>query len=135
MKNSDDLQWNPTRQLLREHLVVSPPEHPDFINSQVLAAIRREAALASVVPAKPTWSLGRLLWPGFATLAAAVLLSVFLLPRDFAGRGSGAFISQVLTAQAMDPKTSVTSFQVPDEGGVVLWIDGVDYIPATHRVQ
>lgn len=135
MKNSDDPQWNPTRQLLREHLVVPPPDHPDFINSQVLAAIRREKAWSLSAPASPTWSLGRLLWPGFATLAAAILLSVFLLPRDFAGRGSEAFISEVIAAQAMDPKTSVTSFQVPDEGGVVLWIEGVDYIPATHRVQ
>lgn len=135
MKNSDDPQWNPTRELLREHLVVPPPDHPDFINSQVLAAIRREEAQSDHAPASPAWSLGRLLWPGFAALTAAILLAVFLLPRDFAGRGSDGFISKVIEAQAMDPKTSVTSFQVPDEGGVVLWIEGVDYIPATHLVQ
>lgn len=135
MKNSDDLQWNPTRELLREHLVVPPLDHPDFINSQVLATIRHEQAQAATGPTRPIWSLGRLLWPGFAALAAAILFSVFLLPRDFGARESGAFISQVIEVEARNPQTSVTYFQVPDEGGVVLWIDGVDYIPATHRVQ
>ena len=134
MKNFDDPQWERTRQLLRKHLVAPPLEHPDFINSQVLAALRREqTSTGGGTP--PLWSLGRLLWPGLAALVAAVILSVFLLPGDFAGRGTDDFISQVIAIQAANPKTSVTSFAVPDETGVVLWIEGVDYIPATHRVR
>lgn len=137
MKNSDDPQWERTRQLLREHLVVPPPDHPDFINSQVLAMIRHEEATAggTSTSAPPLWSLGRLLWPSLATLAAAIALSFFLLPRDFAGRGTDDFISQVIAVQTANPQTSVTSFRVPDDAGVVLWIEGVDYIPATHQVQ
>ena len=132
MKNSDDPQWSATRRLLREHLSASPPEHPDFINSQVLAAIRRDEGGRREAPA---WSLGRLVWPGFAMLAAALMLSLVLLPRDFSGRGGDEFVSQVIATRVADPAMSVTSFRVPDDRGVVLWIEGADYIPANHRVR
>lgn len=136
MKNSDldDPNWDKTRALLREHLTAAPLEHPDFVNSQVLAAIQREERSAE--SAKPVlFPLRRLVWSGLGLLAAALVFSVVLLPRDFGSRSESEFISQVIEARAEIPQLSVTSFRVPKERGVVLWIEGSDYIPADHPVQ
>jgi len=135
MKNSDldDPQWEKTRSLLREHLTVPPLEHPDFINSRVMEAIEREEQPAR--PRPPAFSLWRLVWTGAALLAAAAVLSVVLLPREFGFGDESAFISHVVNARAEMPQLSVTTFQVPDRRGVVLWIEGSEFIPADQTVR
>lgn len=135
MKNSDldDPQWEKTRSLLREHLTVPPLEHPDFINSRVMEAIEREDRAAR--PSRPAFSLLRLVWAGAALLVAAALLSVFLLPREFGFGEESDFISHVVNARAEMPQLSVTTFQVPDDRGVVLWIEGTEFIPADQTVR
>jgi len=136
MKNSDqdDPHWEKTRKLLREHLTVPALEHPDFINSRVLEAIRRDLPEKSRPP-KSLFSLVRLAWAGAAMLVAAAAVSMLFLPQDAGLRSEGEFISQVVDARAAMPQLSVTSFRVPDDRGVVLWIEGSDYIPANQPVQ
>lgn len=135
MKNSDpdDPQWEKTRALLREHLTVPPLEHPDFINTRVMQAIEQEERAAR--PARPPFFLMRLVWAGAALLTAATVLSVFLLPREFGFGDEEDFISHVVNARAEMPQLSVTTFQVPDDRGVVLWLEGSDFIPADRTVR
>jgi len=133
MKNSDpnDLQWEKTRALLREHLTVPPLQHPDFINSQVLETIRREGKPG---PSTPLFPLRWLAWGGVAALGLAVLLTAFFLPHDLT-RNEDGFISQVIDARVENPQLSVTSFRAPDDRGVVLWVEGSEFIPANESVQ
>ena len=68
-------------------------------------------------------------------LAAAVVLSVVLLPHSLQPRSEGEFISQVIEARAEIPQLSVTSFHAPGDRGVVLWIEGSDFIPSEEAVR
>jgi hypothetical protein len=132
MTNSDDHEWQKTRALLREHLTVPPLQNPDFINSRVLAEIERADRPR---PAAPGFSLRWIFWSGATALLVAGLLTAILMPREFGLRSEEEFISQVVSARAETPQLSVSKFQVPGERGVVLWVDGVDYIPAEESVR
>ena len=57
------------------------------------------------------------------------------LPREAGRRSHSEFISQVVSARAEMPQLSVSEFRVPDERGVVIWIEGADYIPAENSVR
>lgn len=136
MKNSDpdDAAWARTRDLLREHLApVSPLRNPDFINSRVMEAIERETREKAARP--PLFSLRWLTASGLGALAAAAVLIVVVLPRQYTPRNSEEFISQVVDARADNPDLSVSSFKAPENRGVVLWIDGADYIPPEKTVR
>jgi len=132
MKNSDDHDWQKTRAILREHLTVPPLQNPDFINSRVLAEIEREDRKPS---AAPGFSLRWLFWSGATALLTAGLLTALLMPHEFGLRNKEEFISQVVCARAETPQLSVSQFRAPGERGVVLWMDGVDYIPAEEAVR
>ena len=131
MMNSDDPSWEKTRSLLRENLTVPPLQNPDFINARVMEAIERSER----EQVKPLFRLRWLAFSGAGALAVAVLLSIFVLPSQFATRSESEFISQVIDARAGMPRVSVTQFQAPGERGVVLWLDGADYIPGDTSVR
>ncbi len=133
MKNSDDHEWRKTRSLLREHLTVPPLQNPDFINSRVLEEITREGRKRP--SAASAFSLRWLFWSGATALLAAALLTAVLMPREFGLRSESEFISQVISARAEMPQLSVSQFQAPGERGVVLWVEGTDFIPAEEAVR
>lgn len=132
MKNSDDHEWEKTRALLREHLTVPPLQNPDFINSRVLEEIER---MERAPAAAPAFSLRWLFCSGATALLLAGLLTAILMPREFRLRNEEEFISQVVSARAELPQLSVSQFPAPGERGVVLWVDGVDFIPAEEAVR
>lgn len=131
MKNFDEADWQKTRALLREHLTAPGLEHPDFVNSRVLEEIEREkkSRTPAFVP------LRGLAWAGIAAIILAVVLTLVVLPHHVGRRSDGEFISQVVTARAEMPQLSVSEFRAPDERGVVIWLEGVDYIPAEDSVR
>ncbi len=136
MKNSDpdDAAWQPVRKLLRENITMPKLENPDFINARVMEAIRRD--LPAEAPAKrPAFSLRWLAFSGATALVAAAALAGIFLPGLLGPRDEGQFISQVVQARAENSHLSVSSFREPGERGVVLWIDGADYIPANEQVR
>ncbi|MET0253312.1 MAG: hypothetical protein ABW214_04715 [Terrimicrobiaceae bacterium] len=131
MKNFDETEWAKTKSLLREHLTAPQLEHPDFVNRRVLEEIERLR-----VRSRPAiFSLGWLVWSGAAALLCAGVLTMVFLPRESGRRSDSEFISQVVSARAEMPQLSVSEFRVPDERGVVIWIEGADYIPAENSVR
>lgn len=134
MKNFDDHDpaWDKTRALLREHLQSPPLAHPDFVNSRVMEAIGR---MEKPKPQAPPGLLRRLIWAGAGALAAAVVLTLVLLPGQMGPRGAGEFMTQVVEARAATPGLSVSSFQAPGDRAAVLWIEGASYIPADQAVR
>jgi len=136
MKNSepDEKEWQPIRELLRENLTVPKLEHPDFINAKVLEAIRRDMPVTPA-PSRSFFSLRWLVASGATALVAAAALATVFLPGLMGPRDEGQFISQVVQARAENSHLSVSSFREPGDRGVVLWIDGADYIPANQQVR
>ena len=136
MKNSepDDAEWAKTRSLLRAHLTPPPPlRNPDFINARVSEAIECEAR--AQVSRPPLFSLRWLTAGGLGALGAAALLMFVVLPHQYTPRNSEEFISQVVDARSDMPELSVSSFKAPEDRGVILWIDGADYIPPEQTVR
>jgi hypothetical protein len=131
MRNFDEAEWAKTRSLLREHLIAPRLENPDFVNSRVLEAIERRNKVGE--PAMPP--LRWLAWWGVVALLTAAMLTVVVLPQQAGRRSDAEFISQIVTARAEMPQLSVSEFRAPDRRGVVLWIEGVDYIPAEASVR
>jgi hypothetical protein len=132
MKNFDEDAWSKTKALLRENLSAPRLEHPDFVNSRVLEEIEQLREHSG----RATFPLRWLAWSGVAALLVAGVLAVVVLPQQGGGRRSDAeFISQVVTARAELPQLSVSEFRAPDKRGVVIWIDGADYIPAENTVR
>ena len=131
MKSSDETDWTATRSLLRKHLTAPRLEHPDVVNQRVLQELERlgERPRASAFPLR--W----LAWSGATAILCAGLLTLLFLPRDAGRRSDKDFISQVLSARAEMPQLSVSEFSVPEERGVVIWIEGADYIPAESSVR
>lgn len=131
MKNFDEADWAKTKSLLREHLTAPQLDHHKFINSRVLEEIERQKQRRGPPMARLRW----LAWSGVLALFMAGMLTLFVLPHQAGGRRAAEFISQIVTARAEMPQLSVSHFRAPDKRGVVIWIEGADYIPAENPVR
>jgi hypothetical protein len=74
-------------------------------------------------------------WSGAFSLLLAIGLTALVLPQQFERRSAVDFNSQVIFARADSSDLSVSEFQAPDQRGVVIWIEGADYIPADATVR
>jgi anti-sigma factor RsiW len=129
-------EWRKLRGDLRE--VVSPATvpHADFLNSQILEAIRRqEPAAPPPSPAAGGWfPVRRLAWTGAFLAVVAAVLSWWWAPRNGGMPSEGQFISQVVEARSSDPKLGAYAFAAPGGKAAVLWIDA-GYIPANEQLK
>ncbi|MDD5200759.1 MAG: hypothetical protein PHC88_13260 [Terrimicrobiaceae bacterium] len=132
----DAAEWKTMRGLLRETLVPTAMPHPDFVNNQVLEAIRRDAP-SRREPAKIRgWQpVGFLAWTGAALLVLAGALSFLSLSPNEGAPDPDRFISQVIAAHATDPKLGAYAFAAPGGRGAVLWVNDAGYIPANEKIK
>lgn len=129
--------------LLREFGGAPPLTNPDFFNHQLLARIEAEEAPVRT-PAKEGarvgWSLSGWAWLGAAACAVgmAFALSETLLPTKPAAPAVAAnspYMAEILEAQAADSHLWVTAVHSDTDDITVLWIDGLDYLPATYQLN
>ena len=131
MKSFDETEWARTKSALREHLS-SPRLHDgDLVNSRVVEEINQQPQRARPEMVSLRW----LAWSGTCSLLLAVGLTVLVLPEQIGWRSDADFSSQVISARAELPNLSVSEFQAPDQRGVVLWVEGANYIPAEVSVK
>lgn len=117
--------WPALRSTLRQSASEIPLPHPDFLNSQILREIERDYR------EKPSSAmLARLVWAGACCMLAAAVLTAIFLPRDT--RDSS---TTVVSASPANPSVSASAFQVPGGKSSVIWLNGIDHIPANERVQ
>jgi len=130
----DAAGWKKLSGFLRESMASKPMPHGDFLNSQVLASIRHETP-APPRPGKSRFPAGRLAWAGAFLLAAAALLSIFVLPSATRKTSNEQFISQVVKARADRQSPEAYTFAAPGGKGAVLWVGDAGYIPADERIK
>ena len=130
----DAADWKTLRGLMREALVPAAMPHADFVNSQVLAEIGREAPLSRPV-VKSWFPIGRLVWSGAFLLALAAVLSAVILPGITRKPGGDQFNSQVIASRSADPKLGAYAFSAPGGKGAVLWVQDAGDIPANERIR
>lgn len=123
------------RSLLREHPTAPRLTNPDFFNLQLQQRIAAETR-ATETPVREKsrfgfWTLPRLAFAGAACLAVALALGQTLLPSKREAYKSPYF-AQVVEAWPADPNISAITVYDPNEDVTVLWLDGLDYIPAAN---
>ncbi len=120
---------------LRQHLVVPPLASPDFFTHGILTAIREPIATAPAETPPLGW-FGRLAWLGTGAVALAVVLGFSMIPR---GQGiPRVYNAEVLRTEVpsdVSPTVSAVAFHAEQSGLTVLWLDGLEYLPATHALN
>lgn len=119
------------RAFLRAHPTAPRLSNPDFFNHQLIRQI--EVDQARPAPAKSRssfWSLGHLAWAGAASLAVAFAIYKVAVPTQTPQDTQSKYFAQVVEAWPSQPNISATTVYNPDDNVTVVWLDGLDYIPA-----
>jgi anti-sigma factor RsiW len=130
----DAADWKSLRVLMRESLEPAAMPHGDFLNSQVLESIAREASVTQR-PARGLFPTMRLAWAGAFLLTVAALLSVLIVPNIHRGPTNEQFISQVVKTRAGNQNLGASAFAAPGGKGAVLWVEDAGYIPAEEKIK
>lgn len=129
---ADRLQTRRLGNLLRRHAAATalpPLPHADFFNAQLLRRIEAEAPKPQKAPI--LWPLRRLVWGGLSSLGLAALLFAGLVFPALRQQGPPPeYYAQILNAQTADSTISAVAMYPKNENVTVLWIDGLDYVPA-----
>jgi hypothetical protein len=121
--------------LLRRHAETAVPaalRNADFFNAELLRRIEAETP-SPEAPQKVLFfpPLRRLLWGGFASLgAAALLFAALVFPALNRTGPPPEYYAQVLRTN--DPSISAVAMRPKNENVTVLWIDGLNYVPANN---
>lgn len=121
--------------LLREHPTAPSLTNPDFFNLQI------QQRIAADQPRERrggwSWSLPRLVWAGAACLLMAGAMFKMLIPtgpQPFLDEAAPYF-AQVVESWPSDPSIYASTVYNPRDNVTVLWLDGLDYIPASYKLE
>jgi len=127
--------------LLRERLPARAMGNEDFFNHQLRERIAREDAPepARSRAARPrfTWTIGRLVWSG-ATALALFMVCAFFVMRSKEPSDQSQYLSQILNARVdpgVSPYATVSMFQAKEDKVTVLWVDGLQSLPAEYAAK
>lgn len=122
------------RSLLRRHSGAPALSNPDFFQHQLLHRIEQDArGVLEDVPRRSWWTFPRLTWAGVASLLAAALLFWVAVPAPDPDRSP--YFATVVDARTYEPTISATTVYDPRDNVTVLWLDGLDYLPADYALQ
>jgi len=122
--------------LLRQHPTVSRIPNPDFFNHQLMQRI------AADMPAKPVekkrsfvFSIPGLAWAGAFCLLVAFVLFQTTIPGGERHIDKSTYFAQVVENWPANPNVSASTVYDPTDNVTVVWLDGLDYIPATYALN
>ncbi len=121
--------------LLRQHGAPALT-NPDFFNHQLRQQIEADAPrpVEKERRSSGSWLFARLAWAGAAALVIGAVLFQMLIPKPTSAPAPDRLTAQVVSARPGGPGISATAFHSTD-GVEVIWLDGLDYIPASHIIQ
>ena len=125
--------------LLREHPTAPPLTNGDFFNLQIQQELMTSEAPVRFAwnPARRFWPLPRLILPAAACLLiAGVLFKMFIATGDRpTAFGKSPYFAQVIEVWPSEPGISANTVYNPDQNVTVVWLDGLDYIPASYELK
>ena len=80
------------------------------------------------------WSLPRLAFGGAACLLIAAVLFAGLIPRGVAADRSPYF-AEVIDARPLSAGISADTIYTARDNVTVVWLDGLEYLPASYQLQ
>jgi hypothetical protein len=119
--------------LLQTHSTSPEMTNGDFFNHQLRHRVAQESTPASR-SSSSWWSWPRLVLAGACSLAIAGALFTALIPHGTAP-DLAPYYATVVDARTFDPKVSASTVYDPRSNVTVLWLDGLDYLPADYAIQ
>jgi hypothetical protein len=127
--------------LLRTNSEVPEMKHPDFFNRQLMYRIEQEQRAETKQQAEPAgiwrlFALPKIAWAGLACLLVAGVMYKTLIPATGPSPlEQSTYFATVVDSRTFDPTISANTVYDPRDNLTVLWIDGLDYLPADYALQ
>ena len=111
----------------------------DFFNHQLRERIARESR-PSGRPApdfSTWWTVRRLVWTGAASLALFLICAVVVMRQQQPAEQS-QYLTQILSARvdpAVSPNATISMFETKENKVTVLWVEGLQSLPADYAAK
>ena len=119
--------------LLRENATAPKLANADFFNLQIqqrIAADRPREKAAGWF-----WTLPRLVWAGAVCLLIAGVMFKTMIPTGPTAGEVDPYFAQVVESWTSEPGVSASTVYNKKDNVTVLWLDGLDYIPASYELK
>jgi len=132
---------NRLHRLLSENSAAPEMKHADFFNRQLMYRIEQEqrADVKTEAELPGFWrlfALPKIAWAGLACLLIAGVTYKTLIPTHSPSPlEQSTYFATVVDSRTFDPKVSANTVYDPRDNITVLWIDGLDYLPADYALQ
>jgi hypothetical protein len=83
------------------------------------------------------WTIRRLLWGAATSFAIFIICAVFVF-RDKTPSSQSQYLSEILSYRVdpnVSPNASITMFEKKDDHVTVLWVDGLQSLPAEYAAK
>jgi hypothetical protein len=127
--------------LLHDNSPVPEMKHTDFFNRQLMYRIEQEqrAETKPETESAGIWrlfALPKIAWAGVACLlAAGMMYKAFIPASGPTPLEQSTYFATVVDSRTFDPTISANTVYDPRDNLTVLWIDGLDYLPADYALQ
>ena len=112
----------------------------DFFNHQLRERLDRERAPARREPdvvRTGWWTIRRLLW-GSVTSLAVFALCTFVVLREKTPPSQSQYLTEILTYRVdptVSPNATISMFQKKEDHVTVLWVEGLQSLPAEYATK
>jgi hypothetical protein len=123
---------------LREQAVAL--NNADFFSHQLRERLDRESASVRSERAEVQigwWTIRRLLWGGITSLAIFALCAVVVL-REKTPPPPSQYLTEIINSRVdptVSPNASISMFRPKDEHVTVLWVEGLQSLPAEYATK
>jgi anti-sigma factor RsiW len=126
-------------ELLRSHGDAPQFTNADFFNHQILHRIGLEEPSPAMAGSRRWWhwSTPQLVAAGALCLVVAFVMFKTLMSGAPGGREAHAapYFAEVVDLWPADPSISATTVYTPQDNITVVWLDGLDYLPASYVLE
>jgi hypothetical protein len=127
---------------LKQQLAAAPAmSNEEFFHHQLREAMARDERAAAPRTASAQraswWNIGRLAWAGAGSLAIFAVCTFFVLRNDTKPEQS-QYLTQILKARvdpAVSPNATITAFESKEDKATVLWVEGLQSLPADYAAK
>ena len=124
--------------LLKQELGADVLKHEEFFSHQVQVRIAREHGTRDRARQRGTWwTVPRLALTGAVSLALFMLCAVFVI-RDKNPAEQSQYLTQILNARVdtnVSPNATISIFETKEDKVTVLWVEGLQSLPADYAAK
>jgi hypothetical protein len=124
--------------LLKKELGAQVLSNEEFFSHQLHERIARAGAAQDPSPGKATWwNIPRLVWAGATSLAIFAVFTFFVVRENTPDKPS-PYLTQILNARVdpvVSPNATTAVFETKNDKVTVLWVEGLQSLPADYAAK